>query len=146
MMGVFVDAGVAALIVEDPIATYLVALFEDDHVESEEDAILGRGNAAGARADDANALVRNHDRLSLDRVIFRGLKSLAPLTDSRQLAHTASDRFAQQVYELPTRMLAGGQPVTFLILLLITYFIRSYRAVCRLNEVSGLAATTWRGA
>jgi hypothetical protein len=76
----------AALIVEDPIATNLVALFEDDHVESEEDAILGRGNAAGARADDANALVRNHDRLSLDRVIFRGLKSLATLTDSFQLA------------------------------------------------------------
>src|SRR4029077_16084808 len=63
-MGVFVDAGVAGLIVEDPIATYLVALFEDDDVEAEEDAILGRGNAAGARADDANAFVRNHDRLS----------------------------------------------------------------------------------
>ena len=85
-MGVFVDAGMAGLNVEDPIATYLVALFEDDDIESEEDAILGRGNAAGSRADDANALVRNHDRLSLDRVIFRGLKPLATLTDSLQLA------------------------------------------------------------
>jgi hypothetical protein len=62
----------ACLNVEDPIATYLVALFEDDDIESEEDAILGRSNAAGARADDANALVRNHDRLFPDRAIFRG--------------------------------------------------------------------------
>jgi hypothetical protein len=54
-MGVFVAAGMAGLIVEDPIATYLVALFEDDEVESEDDAILGRSNAAGARADDACA-------------------------------------------------------------------------------------------
>ena len=85
-MGVFVDAGMACLNVEYPIATYLVALFEDDDIESEEDAILGGSNAAGARANDANALVRNHDRLSLDRVILRGLKSLRTLTDSRQLA------------------------------------------------------------
>jgi hypothetical protein len=31
-MGVFVDAGMACLNVEDPIATYLVALFEDDDI------------------------------------------------------------------------------------------------------------------
>jgi hypothetical protein len=73
-MGVFVDAGMAGLNVEDPIATHLVSLFEDDDIESEEDAILGCSNAAGARADDANALVRNHDRLSLERVIFRRLQ------------------------------------------------------------------------
>jgi hypothetical protein len=68
----FVDAGMAGLSVEDPIATYLVALFEEDDIESEEDAILGRGIATGARADDANALVRNHDRLSLDRGVVAG--------------------------------------------------------------------------
>jgi hypothetical protein len=47
----------AWLNVEDPIAADLAALFEDDDVEPEDDAILSRGNAAGARADDANALV-----------------------------------------------------------------------------------------
>jgi hypothetical protein len=31
-MGVFVDAGMACLNVEDPITTYLVALFEDDDI------------------------------------------------------------------------------------------------------------------
>jgi hypothetical protein len=70
---------------------------EDDDIESEEDAILGGSNAAGARADDANALVRNHDRLSLDRVIFRGLKSLPTLTDSSNLPHTAPYRFATSI-------------------------------------------------
>jgi hypothetical protein len=91
----------AGLNVEDPIAAYLVALFEDDDVESEEDAILGCGNAAGARADDANALVRNHDRLSHDRAIFPGSNHCQPLQISPNLPHTASDRFARQVYEQP---------------------------------------------
>ena len=85
-MGVFVDAGMAGLNVEDPVAAYLVALFEDDDVEFEEDAILGRGNAAGARADDANALVRNHDRLSPDRAIFPGSNHCQHLQISPQLA------------------------------------------------------------
>jgi hypothetical protein len=43
---VFVDAGMAYLNVEDPTATYLAALFKNDDIESEEDAILGRSNAA----------------------------------------------------------------------------------------------------
>src|SRR6478672_162057 len=97
----------AGLIVEDPIATYLVALFEDDDIESKEDAILGRSNAAGARADDANALFRNHDRLSPDRVIICGLQSLPTLTDSRQLALYCVGSICPTVYEQPTRMLAG---------------------------------------
>jgi hypothetical protein len=59
--------------VEDPIATHLVALFEDDDIESEEDAILGCSNATGARADDANALVRSHDRRSRSRYFLRVL-------------------------------------------------------------------------
>jgi hypothetical protein len=58
------------LFAEDPIAAYLIALFEDDDVEPEEDAILGCGNAAGARADNANALVRSHDRLSPIALFF----------------------------------------------------------------------------
>src|SRR4029077_10097186 len=78
-MGVFVDAGMAGLIVEDPIATYLVALFEDDDIDFAEDAILGRGSGAGARADHGKALVRNHGRLSSDRAIFSGLQSLPTL-------------------------------------------------------------------
>jgi hypothetical protein len=86
----------AGLIVEDPIATYLVALFEDDDIESKEDAILGRSNAAGARADDANALIRNHDRLSPDRVFFAGSNHCQHLQIPANLPYTASDRFARQ--------------------------------------------------
>src|SRR5262249_28239852 len=60
-VGVLVDARMASFVVEYPIAADLAALFEDDDVEAKENAILSRDNAAGARTDNANALVRSHD-------------------------------------------------------------------------------------
>jgi hypothetical protein len=82
------------LIAEDPIAAYLIALFEDDDFEAEEDAILSGCNAAGARADDTNAPVRSHDRLSPIALFFAAANHRQHFGFPPTRLMTPSDRFA----------------------------------------------------
>jgi hypothetical protein len=99
----------AGLNVEDPIATYLVDLFEDDDIESEEDAILGRGTATGPAPTTQMRLFEAMTASPSVALIFAAnhwQNSQIPAN----LPHIASDPFARQAYEQPTAMLAGGRP------------------------------------
>src|SRR3984957_4557417 len=66
-------------------------------------------------------------------LFFAGLNHCQHLQIPANLPHTASDRFARQVYEQPTRMLAGGR------------LAQRVNRLPRLPPTFSNNSTSWRG-
>src|ERR1700722_1049372 len=99
----------AGLNVEDPIATYLVALFEDDS-SPKMMQFLAAAIPLGPAPTTQMRLFGTMTASPPIVLFFADSNHCQHLQIAPKLPHTASDRFARQVYEQPTRMLAGGRP------------------------------------